>query len=278
MQFFKRVGQKFMSVRNLDVKKIEAGLNTRRIGRCLLYKKSVDSTNDWAKESAEAGDWNEGTVFISDSQTKGRGREGKIWHSPPGQGIYLSILIKPNLEDFYIPWFTLVSGVSVCRSLRKITGLGIQIKFPNDIVFQDKKMGGILTEAKWLGNRVLYGIVGMGINTWKEPPDVPGTSTGWITSVSNELGYQVERETVIAEVLNEFESQYETIFSVGLGPILKEWGKLSNTLGRRVQVDRSGETVCGWAERFNERGDLVVRTESGAYRTVTLAESVRFRS
>lgn len=262
----------------LEIEKIKGYLSTSRFGERLYYQSEVDSTNEWAKRTAEREPSMGGSIFLSESQTEGRGRRGRIWYSPPKMGIYLSILLTSETHPVSNPLLTLVSGVAVCRAIREITGLGVQVKYPNDIVHQDKKMGGILTEAKWHGDRFLFMIVGIGVNTSMDKGEFPAELRSRVASVFPEGGLAPDRERLIAEILNQFAHYFSGMQKDGVRPVLKEWFGLNNTLGRRVEVERAGETFTGIALRVNPEGGLEVRTSSGEIQTVGLDDEVRILS
>jgi BirA family biotin operon repressor/biotin-[acetyl-CoA-carboxylase] ligase len=259
----------------LSIERIKVHLSTPRFGERFFYRPEVDSTNEWAKRSAEGESILGESVFLSDGQTEGRGRRGRFWFSPKDRGIYLTILLDSATPVAGHPLLTLLSGVAVCRGIREVTGLEAQVKYPNDIVHRDKKMGGILTEAKWQGDRRLYLVVGIGVNTSIPVGDFPGELRGRTASVFPEGGLAPDRERLIAEILNQFSRCLNGVESEGVQWILNEWVRMNNTLGRRVKVEREGETFTGTAFKINPEGELEVRTDSGGIRSVGLDDQVR---
>jgi len=141
---------------------IMSDLKTDFIGREIYYYKTIDSTNIYAKKIAN--DSSEGTVVISEEQSMGKGRLGKLWSSPKDCGIYMSIILKPNINVYEAPILTMIAGLSISNALRNITDLDISIKWPNDIIINNKKVCGILTEMSAEIERINYIVLGMGIN------------------------------------------------------------------------------------------------------------------
>ena len=242
-----------------DIKKY---LNTVYIGRDIYYYDEILSTNSLAKYLAGIG-IEEGTVIIAGSQTKGRGRSGKSWESPKGGGIWLSIVIKPDIPLKYASFLTLASGVAVCNVLRKI-GVDAQIKWPNDILINGKKVSGVLTEAKITFNKLDYVVVGIGIDTDVDVEELPESLKEGVTNLNDELKENKPNNEIIALVLNEFEKIYEIFKNEEYEKILSQWRNLSATIGSEVTVSQPlGIVIKGYALGINKEGSLILEKDDG---------------
>jgi BirA family biotin operon repressor/biotin-[acetyl-CoA-carboxylase] ligase len=237
------------------------------LGREILFYETVDSTNTVAQDLAEKTP--EGTVILADSQKKGRGRLGRHWLSPGGINVYMSIIFMPHVEPKDTTLITLMAAVACALALRRVTGIPITIKWPNDLMASGKKIGGILTEMKTTGTRVISVVVGIGINVNGESDTFPEEIRGTATSVRNETGKSFSRETIIAEILNEINRLYPFIESNTRDELLSEWRNLTSTLGKQVKVVAGQETFSGYAESIDDEGLLVLRLPSGELRSIS---------
>lgn len=234
-----------------DIKK---SLNTEFVGQNIFFYDETDTTNERAKANSAEPD---GSVFIAEVQTHGKGSRGRGWTSPRGTGIWHSILLKPDISTSEVSQITLVAGLAVCRAV----GLGAKIKWPNDIVIGGKKICGILTEMSAEIDMVNYIVCGIGVNVNMESFDSEIQHRA--TSMYIESGVKYCRNDVIARLLNEFEDCYKKFLEGGLCAILDEYKRNCITVGREVSVIFNKETVCGTAVDVDEKGALVVKTESG---------------
>jgi BirA family biotin operon repressor/biotin-[acetyl-CoA-carboxylase] ligase len=215
------------------------------------FHEQIGSTNEQARELADDG--RENVVVLADEQTGGRGRLDRTWSSPPG-GVWLSILLRPDVPPTQAPLFTLAAAVATTRAVRNL-GVDASIKWPNDVLVGDSKLAGILTEMEGEADRVSWLIVGIGINANVDAEDL--TADGPVTSLREEAG-DVERRALVQDLLTEFHSLRDD-----LGKILPAWRDLSATLGREVRVDTAGETIEGEAVDVTFPGTLVVETPNG---------------
>jgi len=249
---------------------ITNNLDTRFIGQRVIYYPRLTSTMDVAKREAQQGAI-EGTVVIAGEQTAGRGRIKRPWLSPKGS-IALSIILYPSLA--YLPSLIMVASLAVVRCIDKVTGLKSQIKWPNDVLVNDKKVCGILIESDVRGNTVDYSIIGIGINTnlrLSDFPEIPPTTT----SLSHELGREVSRLDIIRCLLAETERLY---LALPAGEsVYHEWRDNLATLGKKVRV-KSGETTYeGTAESVASDGSLLLRQSDGSL-TKIVAGDVTLRN
>jgi BirA family biotin operon repressor/biotin-[acetyl-CoA-carboxylase] ligase len=244
---------------------ITKGLETRFIGRRVLYYPSVTSTNEVAKQEAQQGAV-EGTVIIADEQSGGKGRLKRAWLTPKGN-IALSIILYPNLSC--LPSLIMLASLAVVHSIEAVTDLKSQIKWPNDVLINDKKVCGILIESDVQGNTVNYTVIGIGINVNLRLADFPEIQT-IATSLSDELGRDLSRLSVIQRLFVELERLY-SVLSAG-GSIYEEWRDSLVTLGKKVRVT-AGETIYeGVAESVARDGSLLLRSADSSLTTIVAGD------
>lgn len=248
-----------------DIKRLIKG----NIGKEILLYDTVGSTNTIASEFAEKG-IGEGVVIVADSQQKGRGRLNRCWISPPGVNIYMSIILRPKIKPKDATLITIMAAIACVTALRKVTGLNATIKWPNDLMVSDKKIGGILTELKKDPEGMIFAIVGIGINVNMDtfPEDLKDTAT----SVKNETGTLYSRAVITAEILNEIDHWYKILKEMKKGILLSEWQKLTSTLGKEVMVTVGKETFTGLAESIDDEGMLILRLPSGILRKISAGD------
>ncbi len=245
--------------------------------RILCYK-VVGSTNDIAaKLGINEQDAGSGAVIISDAQEKGRGRLGRRWISPPGLNIYMSIVLRPQIVPRDAALLTILAGVASARGVRQATGAGVSIKWPNDLMASGKKVGGILTEARSDQGRISQAIIGVGINVNMECRNLPDGIAATVTSLVDETGETHSRTAIVAAILDEFEHWYKLLVTSGRSPLLFEWRRLSATIGKRVSVVTSRETLEGLAEDIDDEGMLVLRLSSGEKRVIGAGDVTMLR-
>ncbi|MCD8390297.1 MAG: biotin--[acetyl-CoA-carboxylase] ligase, partial [Firmicutes bacterium] len=197
---------------------IASQLETKKIGRNLHYFYQIDSTNNEAKRAWESVD---GSVFIAEIQTGGKGRLGRGWSSPAGTGIWMSILLKPDIKPWDASKITQAAGLAVCRALKPY---GARIKWPNDIIIGTKKVCGILTEMSAETDMVDYIVCGIGINVNNESFDDEISERA--TSIYIESGKKHSRAEIVCGVLKEFENLYEEFLESGIKNMLDEYTSL----------------------------------------------------
>jgi len=241
---------------NLLPASITSNLGTHFIGQKVICYPSLTSTMAAAKREIQRGAV-EGTVVIADEQTAGRGRIKRVWLSPKGS-IALSIILYPSVVN--LPSLIMLASLAVVHSIEAVTGLRSRIKWPNDVLANDRKVCGILIESSVRGNIVDYAIIGIGVNVnlrLSDFPEIPATAT----SLSDELGRDVPRLRIIRRLLVEMERLYLALQAGG--SIYEEWRDSLVTLGRKVKV-KSGKTVYeGVAESVARDGSLLLRHSDG---------------
>ncbi len=239
----------------LDIIEIKRGLGTRVLGQRMVYHESVGSTNDIAKQLAEAGEA-EGTLVITDEQTAGRGRLGRTWIAPARSSILMSLILRPALAPHQIARVTMAVSLGACDGIRDETGLDARIKWPNDILLKGKKCAGILSEAGTVGDQVEYVVVGLGVNVNFSIASAAGVPRG-ATTISDELGRAISRERLTQALVRETE-RYYTRLQAG-EDLRTEWKSRMITLGKRVRAELGHEVEEGIAEDVDEDGALLLR-------------------
>lgn len=262
----KRISDILKRSDTLSAKYVSNNLKTGFIGRNIHLYDETTSTNDLAKQNCDFAD---GSVFIAESQTNGKGSRGRSWVSPKGSGIWLSMLLKPDISPVEASQITLVAGLAVCSAC----GIGSMIKWPNDVVINGKKLCGILTEASAVNDKLNYVVCGIGINVNVESFDDEIKHRA--TSMLIESGHKHDRNKIIAKLLNEFEHYYTIFTKYGLDAIMEEYRKKCITIGREVTVIYENGTVTGKAVTVNNVGTLAVDTENGIINVTSGEVSVR---
>lgn len=249
------------------------GLNTKTIGKELYLFKEVMSTNTVAKFLSE-NDVSNGTVIISEKQSGAKGRLGKSWESPLG-GIWLSLVVKPNVDHSKIPMITLATGVAVVKTLERIGIENAEIKWPNDVMINDKKVCGILTEAITKFNSIESVIIGVGIDANFDVNVLSKELQEGTTTLDIELGHRVNENEIIRFFLEEFE-RIGTLFEDGkFEGILKEWRKYSYSIGKIVEVrEPFSKSYDGYVLGISREGALVVEKIDGTLEKVISGECI----
>jgi len=240
---------------------IREGLDTKVFGkRDIVYFTETDSTNTRAKDLAARGA-PEGTLVISERQTKGRGRKGRSWFSPSQGGIYTSLILKPSISPSEAPKITLLTAVVVAETLRSLTGLSVIIKWPNDILINGKKIAGILTEMSTEMDAIDHIVVGLGLNV--NTPDFPDDIKEKATSIFIETGKHFPRVRFIREYLKWYEKYYEIFKKTGFEPVIKRWKELTNMIGKRITVEMISKKYSGEVQDIDKDGVLILKDNTG---------------
>ena len=235
-----------------------------RFAHTVVWYEETSSTNTVAASLAEKGA-EEGCVVLADAQSAGRGRLGSSWSSPPGAGIYASVILRPSIQ--VSPIITLATGVAIADGIQAATGLRTDLKWPNDVYVGDRKLAGILAEAGVAAGGTSHVVMGFGINVMPAsyPPDVAARAT----SIESELGRPVDRGLVFAECLAALAQRYRQVQEAQGSQVLSAWrGRARSVLGRGVEWDVDGQTRRGVAQDIDDTGALVVRTDEGVMRVL----------
>ncbi|OEH93425.1 biotin--[acetyl-CoA-carboxylase] ligase [Bacillus solimangrovi] len=250
---------------------IRLGLRTTKIGQNIHYEDSVDSTQKIAHQLANSEAPN-GTIVVSDEQTLGRGRLDRTWYSPKGTGIWMSVILRPNIQMHKAPQLTLLTAVSVVRGIKKSTGIECQIKWPNDILINEKKCVGILTEMQADADRIRAVIIGIGINVNHRTDHFPEELQQIATSLAIEKGEEINRASVMQAILKEMEDLYEDYLKEGFSLVKTLWEANAVSIGKRIRARMMNETVEGYAKGITGDGVLLLETDDGKIRQIYSAD------
>jgi BirA family biotin operon repressor/biotin-[acetyl-CoA-carboxylase] ligase len=241
-------------------------------GKRIYHFLRTDSTNHVAMELGYA-DEPEGAVVLAEEQTAGRGRAGRTWHSERGTGLYVTLLLRPKISPVQAPLLTMMAGLSSHAAIQAQTGLTVDLKWPNDLMLGDKKLGGILTEMYAEPSQVRFVIVGIGINVNQDkfPSELAATAT----SLRVQTGRAQSRLELLVLLLREFETDYNRFLSEGSASVTQRFEAVSSyARGKRVSVFNGKETYTGVTAGLSREGLLQVERESGDIVTV-IAGDVR---
>ena len=241
---------------------IRVGLTTKWLGRIIYFHDAVESTNLLAIELAQQGA-PEGTVVLADQQLGGRGRGSRSWHSPAGVGIYCSIVLRPKTAAAKAQFITLMAGVSIVKAIARCTGLSPRVKWPNDVLINERKVAGILLESRMSGRQIDHSVIGFGINVNNGSADLPEDIRVKASSLLMELRKPVDRGTLLIDIFSELERLYHVFQDEDFPIILEQWRQSSSTLGQKVRIWQKDEATEGIAVDLSEDGGLVVRLEGG---------------
>lgn len=258
----------------LSKDEVQSLTRTSWAGVNVVYYEETDSTNIRAKALAEEGAVH-GTLVIADRQNAGKGRRGRGWVSPKGENIYMSVLLRPEFEPSKAPMLTLVMAYSVTQALRIREEINAKIKWPNDVVLHKKKICGILTEMSAEIDYINHVVIGVGINTNMD--HIEEELADKATSLRIEEGRRIRRAELIAEVMEQFEINYERFVKDGnLHGIKDEYNEMLVNQDRDVRVLEPGNEYDAHALGINETGELLVRKENGDVEVIFAGEvSVR---
>ncbi len=256
-----------------DAERLRAALSSRIFGRVLQYSDRVGSTNDVILDLAGRGTPH-GTVCLADEQSAGRGRRGYGWFSPPGCGIWASVLLRPRLSAALTPPLTLCTAAAVARVLEAAAGVTVKIKWPNDLLIRDRKVAGILAETRVVAGDEPVIVVGMGINVNHTRDLFPDEISGSATSLRIESGGPVAREDLFLAILSSFETAYGDYLASGPVSMLAEVDARLAWRGRTVEADSPAGST-GQVSRVDEDGGLVLDREDGPL--VIRSGSIRLR-
>ncbi len=251
---------------------VVTGLMSRVFGRRdYFYYREIDSTNNRALELAADG-YPEGTVVVAETQTAGRGRRGRTWYSPPRHGLYLSVILRPQLPVREIPRVSLVIGVAVAETLEAAFQLPARIKWPNDILINNRKIAGVLSEVVTGSQGIDCIVTGIGLNINNPLQDFPGDLRTAPTSVLAEKETPVSRVRVLQELLMHLETRYYQLLEGNFNGILDKGKSLSTIIGKEVEYDSQNGPAIGQAVDIDDNGFLLVKDKWGKIHTVTSGE------
>lgn len=253
---------------------IRSKLHTKILGNKFELLKTIDSTNSYAKIKGQNGE-KEGYVVIAEEQTAGRGRRGRDFFSPSKTGIYMTILLKPNVKIEDINIITVATAIAVVKAIEANIGIKPSIKWVNDILFEDKKLCGILTEASIEAEtaHVEYIIVGIGINISTMKEDFPEAVQAIATSVEDITHQYCDRNALIAEIINQLENYYlELIFNNNKKSIVDMYRKNLSMLGENIIVIQGNTSYLARAMDIDDNAQLIIEDEDGNTKVINSGE------
>jgi BirA family biotin operon repressor/biotin-[acetyl-CoA-carboxylase] ligase len=234
----------------------------RVVGRDIQVFQETTSTNDVVEKLARDG-VKEGVVVFAESQSRGRGRLGRKWVSPAHKGLWFSVLLRPQLRPAEATQLTVAAATALARAVQSQTGLAPDIKWPNDLLVNGRKIAGILTEMSAEVDCVNYLIIGMGVDVNQNASDFPPDVRKLASSLKLETGQPVPRAELAAAILQELDRDYTRICAGGFPELADEWESRCTTIGQHVTVLVGERRVQGRAESLDDAGALLVRTQHG---------------
>lgn len=253
-------GYKLMAAPDLMTEaEIKSLMHTEWVAKEVLYFDTIDSTNTKAQELAEKG-YQSGTLVVADKQESGKGRRGRSWVSPSGTGIFMTLMIKPDINPNNASMLTLVAALAVAKAITSVTGEEALIKWPNDIVVNGKKVCGILTEMNAQFDYINHIVVGIGINVHNEsfPEEISQMASSLMIEAG---GKRFHRAQIIAETMSYFEQYYDTFLKTqDLSALVREYDKLLVNRNKSVRVLDPKEPFDGKAMGITPKGELIVDT------------------
>lgn len=255
----------------LSFEELSENLHTKYIGKNLMYFQTIDSTNNKAKELALNG-YPNGTIIISEEQTLGRGRLGRSFVSPKYKGIWLSIILRPDIDPMNVPKVTQVGAAAVIRTLKDLD-IKAYVKWPNDIILNNKKVCGILTEMSGELNKVNYVVMGIGINANIDVGDFPEELRNTATSISCEVGRYINRKEIVSSLLNNFETLYDEFEKKeSIATSISICKENSILIGKDVRIINRGKESIGKAIDLTDEGELLVQFNDGRVEKIISGE------
>lgn len=250
---------------------IQLGLQTKTLGKTIHYEESVETTQKIAHKLANEG-VPEGTLVVAEEQLGGKGRLMRQWYSPKYSGIWMSLILRPSIPFQQAPQLTLLAAVAVVQAIEHTTELKPQIKWPNDILINRKKVTGILTELQAESDRIHSVIIGIGMNVNQQKSDFPEELQEIATSLLIEGGKKVSRARVIQEVLVRLETLYEQFLVEGFLPIKQLWESYAISLGKEIKATTVNSTIIGKAIGITDEGVLLLEDHTGKVHNIYSAD------
>lgn len=247
---------------SLNYFELESALKTTFLGKCFFTYRIIGSTNATAKMLAETGA-PDGSLLVAEEQRQGRGRFGNSWHSPAGGGIWASLILRPGIKPAQLGSLVLLAALSICLAIEERTGFKPRIKWPNDLYLNDRKLGGVLCEADWVGSELKYVILGFGVNVniKRFPAKLENSATSLLLAAK---GKKVYRIGLLAEIMDRLEEGYFQFLADGFASFLPRVQVRDYLRNRTVKIELdNSETVRGIARGIDERGALLLETPGG---------------
>jgi biotin-[acetyl-CoA-carboxylase] ligase BirA-like protein len=257
----------------INPSEIRKCLRTRILGQSGLYFRSLTSTNDVAKQLASSG-MKEGMIVLAESQSRGKGRLGRKWFSPEG-GLWFSVILRPRIKPKHALKLTLLGSVATVKTLNKLYEIGAEIKWPNDVLINRKKVCGVLTEASIKETNLSFAVLGFGINANLDPEAFPQHFRDTAATLKTQLGKKISREILLCKLLENVETCYDLFKNRKFETILDDWRKLSCFLGSYVRILDGQRSIEGTALDLDADGALIIRLRDQNVRRVVSGDVTR---
>ncbi|MDO4988149.1 MAG: biotin--[acetyl-CoA-carboxylase] ligase [Synergistes sp.] len=262
-----------MALYDIDAKRIESQLSNNRYFQRFIYLDETYSTQVYLKNLAKE---TFGAIALAETQSNGRGRQGRSWQSVKGKNLTFSILLHPNIKPTEAQLISLTAGMAMKKTLTEICRTEFHLKWPNDILCGGKKICGIITEAASTADRILYAVTGIGLNVNMERSEIPKELSDIATSLAIEAGKKYSREDVLLKFICNF-SEYIALFnSCDTAAIIDSYRKQCDTIGRTVRVICDDKTLYGRACGITDEGAIIIKTDQGTM-TFAAADIVHLR-
>ncbi len=245
-------------------------MKTTHLGRPLLHYPTLPSTNTTAWEFARRG-WPEGVTVWADEQSAGRGRRGRSWFSPRGAGVWLSVLLRPSFPAEQAPRIAIAAGLSVVRTVRRTAGLTCDLKWPNDILWDGRKLAGILAEGGTAEDRLPFVVLGVGVNVSVAEDQWPPPLRAVAVSLAA-AGRPVDRSEFVGALMEELDTDYSRLLAGDWESIRREWQAASRMMGEVVTASTGGGAVRGRAIELGNLGELLLALEDGSVQSMVAGE------
>lgn len=253
---------------------ILSGLQNQTIGRELQIYDQLNSTNDLALQCGIDGA-QEGTLILAENQTQGRGRHGRRWLAPPRSSILGSVILRHRLRADQVGLPNLIGAVAIATAIHELTDLSVQIKWPNDVLIQGKKVSGVLTELEYDRGRQPFFVMGFGVNVNTKRGDLPEELRDSATSLRIECNREISRVAFLQAILHRLEENYLRLKCGDTDPIVATANRLLYFSGDWIEIKTADEIFCGQTEAIDQEGGLLLRDMNGKRRKILVGEIVQ---
>lgn len=251
-------------------------LRTKRFGHGSYFLDTIDSTNTFARSVALRGA-QEGTLVFAEHQTAGRGRWGRVWYSHKGKSISFSLIVRPKIRFTHVHHLTLMAATSLSEVLANKFRIQPQLQWPNDVYLGEKKVAGILTEAQSNGKKIMFAVIGMGMNVNQTAEDFSIALQSKATSLRLYCGKKIERVSLLVDLLYQLEDDYDRLCSRGFDFVLHRWVRRNRVLGKSVALQTLSGTWRGQVIGFHSNGGLVFLDHQGKEKIFTHGEIIEVK-
>lgn len=257
--------------KNMTENELRLGLKTTIFGKTIHYLESTDSTQKVAHRLAQEG-CPDGTLVIAEEQTNGRGRLARVWHSPKYTGIWMSLVLRPKLPPAKAPQFTLIAAVAVAQAIEDVCKISPDIKWPNDLLLNGKKITGILTELQADSDKIDAIIMGIGMNVNQKEADFPIELHDIATSLAIETGKEISRSNLVKRILENLEKYYLIYLKNGFAPLKLLWESYAVSLGKDIIARTISGNISGKALGITDEGVLKIQDYNGQIHEIYSAD------